>query len=166
VTWGSDRSRFEYVPGWRTLRTFVERVYQLFDPQQSEHQTYCRRAALQQSDVFAAVPELAKAMGMLDAVRFPKMVAFLKSPAAKRLRTNNHVERTHRKLRYYEKVRYKWRQRRNIIRFLLLAVGRWWREHRSTVARTAPTKSRSVHTRATRTKRSRRAKQTTYNVSG
>lgn len=160
------RTMFEYLPGLRTLRTFVERVYQLFDPQQSEHQAYCRRAALQQNVAFAGVPELAKAMGMLDAVRFPKMVAFLKSPAAKRLRTNNHVERTNRKLRYYEKVRYKWRQRRNIIRFFLLAVDRWWREHRSTVPRTAPTKSRSVHTRATRTKRSKRANQNTYNVSG
>jgi len=126
------RKMFEYLPALRTLRTFAERLYSLFAPEQSEHQAYCRRAGLVQNAAFAQVPELAKALQMLDDVRFPKMIAFLKSPAAKRMRTNNHVERTNRKLRYYEKVRYKWRQRRSIVRFLLLAIDRWWREHRST----------------------------------
>ena len=56
------------------------------------------------------------------------MIAFLKSPAKRRVRTNNHVERANRKLRYYEKVRYKWRQRRAIVRFILLAIDRWRRD--------------------------------------
>jgi hypothetical protein len=41
------------------------------------------------------------------------------------VRTNNHVERTNRKLRFFEKSRYKWRRRRNIVRFLLLAFTHW-----------------------------------------
>ena len=94
---------FEYLPELRTLATFVERVYQLFALEQSEHQAYCRRAALLHNGAFAEVPELAKALQMLDDVRFPKMIAFLKSPAAKRMRTNNHVERTNRKLRTMRK---------------------------------------------------------------
>jgi transposase-like protein len=163
------RTMFEYLPGLRTLRTFVERVYQLFAPEQSEHQAYCRRAALLQNATFAQVPELAKALQMLDDVRFPKMIAFLKSPAAKRMRTNNHVERTNRKLRYYEKVRYKWRQRRNIVRFLLLAIDRWWREHRLSTPKPGPTKSKPHHNQPTGTDRaigSKRIAGTGYSLSG
>ena len=140
------RTMFEYLPGLKTLRTFVERVYQLFAPEQSEHQAYCRRAALLRNAAFAQVPELAKALRMLDDVRFAKMIAFLASPAGKRMRTNNHVERANRKLRYYEKVRYKWRQRRSIVRFLLLAIDHWWREHRSSESKSAPTNSRPRNT--------------------
>ena len=123
------RKMFEYLPGLRTLRTFVERMHRLFDADQSEHQAYCRRAALVANPAFQKVPELAKAMNMLEPKQFAKMIAFLRTPAAKRIRTNNHVERANRKLRHYEKVRYKWRRRRSIVRFLLLAIHRWWREH-------------------------------------
>ena len=62
---------------------------------------------------------------MLEAVKFAKMIAFLHSPVGQRVRTNNHVERTNRKLRYLEEVRYKWRQRRTIVRFVVLAIDRW-----------------------------------------
>jgi transposase-like protein len=123
------RKMFEYLPGLRTLRTFVERMYRLFDPEQSEHQAHCRRAALVGNPTYQKVPELAKACQMLRPEQFAKMIAFLKSPAARRVRTNNHVERANRKLRYYEKVRYKWRRRRTIVRFIILAIDRWWREH-------------------------------------
>ena len=41
------------------------------------------------------------------------------------MRTNNHVERTNRRLRHFEKVRYKWRRRRTIVRFIILAFDRW-----------------------------------------
>ena len=46
---------------------------------------------------FLAVPELAAAIEMLQAEKFAKMIAFLKSPAYHRVRTNNHVERVNRK---------------------------------------------------------------------
>src|SRR5262249_2354045 len=39
-----------------------------------------------------------------------------------RVRTNNHVERTNRKLRYDEKVRYKFRSERSLDRFLRLRL--------------------------------------------
>ncbi len=163
------RTMFEYLPEPRTLGTFVERVYQLFAPQQSEHQAYCRRAALLRNAAFAQVPELAKALQMLDNVRFPKMIAFLKSPAAKRMRTNNHVERTNRKLRYYEKVRYKWRQRRNIVRFLLLAIDRWWRKHPTSPPKPRQATSKLHAHQPTGTDRpagSKRLARTAYNASG
>ncbi len=51
-----------------------------------------------------------------------KIIAFLKSLACHRVRTNNHVERVNRKLRYQEKARYKWRKRRTIVRFMVLCA--------------------------------------------
>jgi len=124
------RTMFEYLPELRTLYDFADRVVHLFDLEQSEHQARCRRAALLKDAAFQKVPELVKAMDMLIPEKFAKMIAFVHSPAAKKLRTNNHVERCNRKLRYCEKVRYKWRRRRNIIRFLLLSIDRWWHARR------------------------------------
>src|SRR5581483_803028 len=83
--------------------------------------------ALQRQDKFAAVPELKAALKMLEDDKFRKMIVFLHSPAGKRVRTNNHVERCNRRLRYWEKVRYKWRRRRTLVRFLVLAFDHWWK---------------------------------------
>jgi len=122
---------FQYLPGLRLLREFVLRVYRLFDPAQSVHQAKCRRAALVNDAAFQADPDLSRALGMLGAAKFDKMIAYLRSPAGERVRTNNHVERANRRLRYLEKVRYKWRRRRTIVRFVLLAVHRWWQRRRN-----------------------------------
>ena len=94
------------------MRTFVDRVQALFEVQQSPHQARCRRAALVSNKKFGEVPELVAAMKLLEAEKFEKMIAFLQRPVRRRIRTNNHVERTNRRLRYFEKVRYKWRRRR------------------------------------------------------
>jgi transposase-like protein len=159
----------EYLPELRTLRTFVRRVHSLFAAEQSEHQAWCRRAALVNQAEFQAVPELAQALKMLAPERFAKMIAFLKSPAAQRLRTNNHVERANRKLRYYEKVRYKWRRRRTIIRFLLLAIDCWWRAHALFGKHPATTRARADRRKANSSKRSQQrnhCERTAYHVSG
>lgn len=116
---------FDYLPELRRLRRFVLQVYRLFDPKQSPHQARCRRAALVKDSAFLADPDLARALAMLGAETFDKMIAYLHSPAAQRVRTNNHVERINRRLRYFEKVRYKWRRRRTIVRFIALAIDRW-----------------------------------------
>lgn len=162
------RTMFEYLPELRTLRTFIQRVHVLFELEQSEHQAWCRRAALVANASFQKVPELAQALAMLERTRFAKMVAFLKSPVAKRIRTNNHVERANRKLRYYEKVRYKWRRRRAIVRFLLLAIDRWWMEHplhgKHPVA-TPLTAQRSKATRLKASKPPNRFQKTAYRLS-
>jgi hypothetical protein len=116
---------FEYLPALRRLREFVLQVYRLFDPDQSPHQSACRRAALVRDTRYQADPDLAKALAMLTAEKFAKMAAYLRRPAGERVRTNNHVERTNRRLRHFEKVRYKWRRRRTIVRFVILALQRW-----------------------------------------
>ena len=118
---------FQYQPALRTLRRFVLAVHRLFDPEQSPHQARCRRAALLRTPEFVADPDLAQALTLLTPDKFEKMIAYLHSPAGQRVRTNNHVERVNRRLRYFEKVRYKWRRRRTIIRFIVLAIDRWYR---------------------------------------
>jgi hypothetical protein len=119
---------FRYLPEARVLRDFVLQIYRLFDPEQSPHQAACRRAALVKDAEYLADPDLARALAMLSPEKFAKMMAFLHSPESRRVRTNNHVERTNRPLRYLEKVRYKWRRRRTIVRFVVLALDRWRRQ--------------------------------------
>src|SRR5512142_2811173 len=111
----SDRTdlgtMLDYLPELKTLRTFVDRLQALFAEDQCEPLAWRRHRALVTTPGFLAVPELAAAIEMLAAERFAKMVAFLRSPACRRVRTNNHVERINRKLRHQEKARYKWRSR-------------------------------------------------------
>jgi hypothetical protein len=73
------------------------------------------------------VPELVQALALLERGKFQKMVAFTSSAAAAQMRTNNHVERANRRLRFWERVRYKWR-RQWMVRFVLLALDRWWQQ--------------------------------------
>lgn len=135
---------FRYLPQSRTLRAFVLAIYRLFDPEQSPHQSRCRRAALVNDPRYRVDPDLAKVLGMLVPEKFDKMMTFLHSPVAKRVRTNNHVERTNRRLRHFEKVRYKWRRRRTIVRFIVLALQRWHHQ-RTTQEQGADARSRKPH---------------------
>ena len=74
-----------------------------------------------------AVPELAKAMEQLADNKFTKLMAYLKNPVSRRVRTNNHIERTNRMFRFMEKVRYKWRRRKTLVRFIVSALDVIWR---------------------------------------
>jgi hypothetical protein len=118
----------EYLPGLRALRRFVDEVQGLFAAAQPVEQARRRQQALVQDAAFAADPDLAAALKLLAADKFEKMIAFLRSPVGQRVRTNNHVERLNRQVRHYEKVRYRWRQARAIVRFVLLVLHRQWRE--------------------------------------
>lgn len=123
---------FQYLPELRRLREFVDRVAGLFAVRQSERTAWRHHAALVSDSAVLAVPELAKAVAMLAAEKFAKMIAFLKTPVfGRRERTNNHVERINRKVRYEEKARYKWRKRRSLVRFLVLLMDRYWRQVRT-----------------------------------
>jgi len=119
----------EYMPALAILRTFMDKIFALFSADQTRQQAGCRRSALVRTASFQAIPELAKAMEMLSPDKFDKMMSFLHSKTGYQIRTNNHVERANRKLRYFEKIRYKWRRRRSIIRFMLLSLDRWQREY-------------------------------------
>jgi Transposase len=120
----------EYLPALRPLRQFTDALHRLFAVDQKEDQAWRRWRALQRNATFQAVPELVAALGQLEATKFRKMIAFLRGPAKRRtaVRTNNHVERCNRQLRWWEKIRYKWRRRPTLVRFLVLALDRWWKE--------------------------------------
>jgi hypothetical protein len=117
-----------YIPALWVLRRFADAVYEALAAEQTEGQAWQRWQALQRSRAFRAVPELAAALGLLDEGKFRKVIAYLRSPAGQRVRTNNHVERCNRQLRWLEKVRYKWRQPRGVVRFVLLWMARAWDE--------------------------------------
>jgi hypothetical protein len=53
-------------------------------------------------------------------------MAYLNNPVSRRVRTNNHVERTDRMVRFWEKVRYKWRRRKTLVRFVVLRLDDIW----------------------------------------
>ena len=116
----------EYLPELAPLRRFADRISWLFDTPKDFHQASCRRAAIVRDPAFQAVPELVKALEQLDEQKFPKIMAYLKNPASRRVRTNNHVERTNRMFRFLEKVRYKWRRRKTLVRFVVLKLDDIW----------------------------------------
>ncbi len=70
---------------------------------------------------------LHKALEVLKKENMVKLLTYLDSPSSSRskVRTNNHVERCNRVLRYLEKVRYKWRRRRTIVRHILVQFAKW-----------------------------------------
>lgn len=116
------------LPELRTLRQFVDAIHELFATDQSVHRAWCRWHALRRRAEYQAIPELAEVLELLSKPQFRKMIAFLRGPAKHRqqVRTNNHVERCNRQLRFWEKVRYKWRRRRTLVRFVVLALDHWW----------------------------------------
>jgi hypothetical protein len=119
---------FDYLPELRTLWYFASEVRDLFEKEARVQTLFKRRAALLRKQEYKEVPELAKALEVLEEGKFKKAVAFVYSPAAEKVRTNNHPERANRRFRFAEKSRYKWRRRKWVLRFLLLAVDRWWRQ--------------------------------------
>lgn len=118
----------EYLPELATLRRFADRVYWLFDTPKDAQQAGCRRSAIVRDRHFRSVPELVKAMDQWKQEKFDKLMAYLKNPMCQRVRTNNHVERTNRLIRFLEKVRYKWRSRRTLVRFVVMTLDVRWRE--------------------------------------
>lgn len=113
---------FEYLPELRVLPRFCAEVYQLFSDEQVVRLARRRRTLLLKKADYQEVPELVEALDLLKGEKFDKMVVFLQSPAGQRVKTNNHVERANRKLRFDEKVRYKWRSARSLNRFLHLRL--------------------------------------------
>jgi hypothetical protein len=116
----------EYLPELSTLRRFADRMSWVFDTPKDFHQASCRRSALVRDPAFGAVPELVKALEQLAPEKFAKLMAYLNNPVSRRVRTNNHVERANRMVRFLEKVRYKWRRRRTLVRFVVLRLNEIW----------------------------------------
>jgi hypothetical protein len=126
---------FAYLPELRTLWYFACEERGLFEKEARVQTLWQRRQALLGNQQYQAVAELVEAMELVEARKFQKAVAFVYSEAAERVRTNNHVERANRRFRFTEKLRYKWRRRKWVVRFVLLALDRSWRGAREAVER-------------------------------
>jgi len=115
-----------YLPESALLRYFADQIHWLFDAPKDYHQASCRLSVIVRDERFRAVPELVKALEPLGPEKFPKIMAYLKNPVSRRVRTNNHVERANRMIRFLEKVRYKWRRRKTLVRFVVLRLDHIW----------------------------------------
>jgi hypothetical protein len=120
--WDNLVQLFRYLPELRPLWYFCRDLYQLFSTEQVIRLARRRRTLLLKEASYQEVPELVAALGLLKGDKFDQMVAFLECPVGQRVRTNNHVERTNRKIRFDEKVRYRWRSQRSLDRFLHLRL--------------------------------------------
>jgi hypothetical protein len=120
--WDNLIQMFRYLPELRPLWYFCRDLYRLFSTEQVIRLARRRRTLLLKEASYQEVPELVAALGLLKGEKFDQMVAFLECPLGQRVRTNNHVERTNRKIRFDEKVRYRWRSQRSLDRFLHLRL--------------------------------------------
>jgi hypothetical protein len=55
-----------------------------------------------------------------------KAMALVSQAFEEQVRTNNHVERMNRRLRFAEKVRYRWRKCRWVVRWIVLLLDVYW----------------------------------------
>jgi hypothetical protein len=115
---------FLYEPELRALWRFTQEVYRLWDVAQSRKVARWRWTRLKNDAAYRRVPELKGVLEWLTEEKYQKTQAFRKQPTEERQRTNNHVERVNRRLRFDEKVRYKWRTRKSVVRFVLLRISR------------------------------------------
>jgi hypothetical protein len=114
-------------PTLGTLRAFVDDLHELFAVRRSKKQALRIWRRMQRNKSYLNNEHLSKALEVLKKENIDKLLVYLDGPSSVRskVRTNNHVERCNRVLRYLEKVRYKWRRRRTIVRHILLQFGNW-----------------------------------------
>jgi hypothetical protein len=114
-------------PTLEILRSFVEDLHGLFAIRRSKDQAWKIWRRMRRNRSYLDNEHLSKALEVLSKDNMVKLLTYLERPPSTRskIRTNNHVERCNRVLRYLEKVRYKWRRRRTIVRHILLQFKNW-----------------------------------------
>ena len=71
---------------------------------------------------------MVEALELLAEPKLAKAMAFVQQPVGSHVRTNNHVERLNRRLRFAEKVRYRWRKRKWVVRWVVLLLDVCWQQ--------------------------------------
>lgn len=114
-------------PTLATLRAFADDLYELFAMRRTPEKAWSIWRRMRRNNTYLANSDLQKALDILCKENMRKLLCYLDEPPElrSRIRTNNHVERCNRKIRYLEKVRYKWRKRRTIVRHILLQFDTW-----------------------------------------
>lgn len=117
-----------YLPELRPLRSFSQELYQLFGESKTLRVARWRYTWLRYDPKYQGVRELVEALDLLAEPKLTKAMAFLREPAGSQVRTNNHVERLNRRLRFAEKVRYRWRKRKWVVRWVVLLLDGCWQQ--------------------------------------
>ena len=117
-----------YLPELRLLRSFSQDLYRLLDNSPSLRVARWRWTWLRYDPAYQQVRELVEGLELLAGPKLTRMMAFLGQPVKRQVRTNNHVERMNRRLRFAEKVRYRWRRRKWVVRWVVLLLDVWWQQ--------------------------------------
>jgi Transposase len=117
-----------YLPELRLLCSFSQDLYRLLDTSQTLRVARWRYTWLRYDPRYQEVRELVAALDLLAEPKLTKATAFLGQPAGSQVRTNNHVERMNRRLRFAEKVRYRWRKRKWVVRWVVLLLDVCWQQ--------------------------------------
>jgi hypothetical protein len=127
-----------YLPELRTLRSFSQDIYRLLDDSKTLRVARWRRTWLRYDPRYQEVQELVEALDVLAEPKLTKAMTFVGQEAGRQVRTNNHVERLNRRLRFAEKVRYRWRKRKWVVRWVVLLLDLGWQQ-----AAVKPTETKS-----------------------
>jgi hypothetical protein len=117
-----------YLPELRRLWSFSQDLYRLLDDSGTLRVARWRYTWVRYDPKYEGVREVVEALDLLAEPKLTKAMAFLGQPAEKQVRTNNHVERLNRRLRFAEKVRYRWRKRKWVVRWVVLLLDGCWRQ--------------------------------------
>jgi Transposase len=117
-----------YLPELRVLRSFSQDLYRLLDDSETLRVARWRWTWLRYDPRYRQVHELVEGLELLAEPKLTKMMTFLGQPVGRQVRTNNHVERMNRRLRFAEKVRYRWRKRKWVVRWVVLLLDVWWQD--------------------------------------
>jgi hypothetical protein len=129
-----------YLPELRLLRSFSQDLYRLLDDSKTLRVARWRWTWLRYDPKYQEVSELVKALELLAEPKLTKAMAFVGRPAGRQVRTNNHAERLNRRLRFAEKVRYRWRKRKWVVRWVVLLLDLCWQRAAEAAAADKKTK--------------------------
>jgi Transposase len=119
---------FGYLPELRTLCSFSQDIYRLLDDSKTLRVARWRHTWLRYDPEYQQVRELVEALDLLAGPKLTKAMVFVGQPTGSQVRTNNHVERMNRWLRFAEKVRYRWRKRKWVVRWVVLLLDVYWQQ--------------------------------------
>jgi Transposase len=117
-----------YLPQLRLLRSFSQDLYRLLDNSQTLRVARWRYTWLRYDPKYQEVRDLVEALELLAEPKLTKAMTFVQQPTGSQVRTNNHVERMNRRLRFAEKVRYRWRKRKWVVRWVVLLLDVCWQQ--------------------------------------
>jgi hypothetical protein len=126
--WDDLVKMFHYLPELRPLWYFSQDIYRLLDDSKSLRVARWRYTLLCHDPKYQGVRELVEALELLAGPKLTKGMAFVQQAAGEQVRTNNHVERMNRRLRFAEKVRYRWRKRKWVVRWVVLLLDVCWQQ--------------------------------------